>query len=407
MSLRFVFILFATAAMAAQMPNDVYVWQRAWNRPVLDALNQQSTNFQHVIALAAEVSWKDKQPRITRVPLDHAALRECGRPCGLAMRIGPSAGPFRSNDPTALKLAALANSLVEGARSNRLSLAEIHLDFDCAESRLDGYRVWVELLRREIAPVPLVLTALPSWLRQPAFARLAAAADGYILQVHSLERPRSFNAPFTLCDPTAARRAVEAAGKLPIPFRVALPTYGYRVAFDVKDKFIGLTADGPAIEWPADTRIRTVRSNPAEIAGLVADWSTNRPAAMRGIIWYRLPVAGEDLNWRPRTLELVKRGQVPQADVKVESRSSAPLLREIFLRNNGAADFQDNIAIRARISRGRLVAGDALAGFDADKSSGGTVEFRATNFFLPAGATRAAGWLRLNKEAEVELELRK
>jgi hypothetical protein len=54
-----------------------------------------------------------------------------------------------------------------------------------------------------------------------------------------------------------------------------------------------------------------------------------------------------------------------------------------------------------------MVAGDALAGFDAEKSSGSTVEFRATNFFLPAGATRAAGWLRLNRETEVELELRK
>jgi hypothetical protein len=245
MLLRFVFILFAATAPAAELPHDVYVWQRAWNQPVLDALKEQSTNFQQVVALAAEVTWKDKQPRVTRVPLDYAALRECGRPCGLALRIGPSAGPFRSNDATALTLAALARALVEGARSNRLSPAELHLDFDCAESRLDGYRVWAGLLRREIAPVPLVLTALPSWLRQPAFARLAAASDGYILQVHSLERPKSFHAPFTLCDPAAARRAVEAAGKIPVPFRVALPTYAYHVGFDAKDKFTGLDSHGP------------------------------------------------------------------------------------------------------------------------------------------------------------------
>jgi hypothetical protein len=28
-----------------------------------------------------------------------------------------------------------------------------------------------------------------------------------------------------------------------------------------------------------------------ELGALVRTWTTNRPAAMRGVIWYRLPVA--------------------------------------------------------------------------------------------------------------------
>jgi hypothetical protein len=66
------------------------------------------------------------------------------------------------------------------------------IDFDCAESKLDGYRVWVEAIQRRVAPLPVTITALPSWLNSRAFQRLAAVATNYVLQVHSVERPKSF-----------------------------------------------------------------------------------------------------------------------------------------------------------------------------------------------------------------------
>jgi len=202
----FLFVLLCAAVAAAPLPHDGYVWQRAWNESVREAVTQHATKFQSIVVLGAEVTWKDKQPQITRVAVNYESLRAAERPVGLALRIGPSAGPFRSNDAVAFALIKLARSLIAEATTNGVSLAELQLDFDCAESKLDGYRVWVETIRRQIPPVPLVITALPSWLKQPAFAKLAAASDGYILQVHSLERPRGFNAPFTLCDPAAAKR---------------------------------------------------------------------------------------------------------------------------------------------------------------------------------------------------------
>jgi hypothetical protein len=41
-----------------------------------------------------------------------------------------------------------------------------------------------------------------------------------------------------------------------VPFRVALPTYGYVLAFDRNDKFIRLSAEGPAKEWPDGAQLR-------------------------------------------------------------------------------------------------------------------------------------------------------
>jgi len=401
------FISCVAAAVAAPLPHDVYVWQRAWNESVREAVANHATNFQSLVVLGAEVSWKDKQPQVTRVAVNYESLRAAGRPVGLALRIGPTAGPFRSNDAVSLALTSLAKSLIAEAITNRLRPVELQLDFDCAESKLDGYRVWVEMIRRQIAPVPLIITTLPSWLKQPDFAKLAAASDGYILQVHSLERPKGFDAPFTLCDPAAARRYVEQAGRLSVPFRVALPTYGYYVAFDANDKFIGLAADGPSITWPQGTHIREVRTDAAEMAKLVAFWNTNPPPSLRGVIWYRLSISQDTLNWRFATLGVVIAGRVPQADLKVESRSPEPELVEVILRNDGTADFQNEFSVRVRVRSARVVAGDSLGGFDFGKQANGDILFRARELVLRAGEQRKIGWLRTNRKAEVELEVEK
>jgi hypothetical protein len=396
-----------TALSAQPLAQDVYVWQRAWSAGLRESLSNCATNFHQVVALAAEVSWKNNQPQPVKVALDYEALRKCRQPVGLALRIGPYSGPFRSDDSIARTLTALAQSLVRTAASNGLHVEEVQIDFDCAESKLGGYRIWIEVIRRVIAPTPVVITALPSWLHQSSFATLASSADGCVLQVHSLERPKSFEAPFTLCDPAAAKRAVAQAAKIPVSFRVALPTYGYVVAFDSSDKFIGLAAEGPSLTWPAGTRLREVRADSAAMAELIAFWNTNRPPKMTGVIWYRLSTSQDHLNWRFRTLGVVMRGRVPQADLKVESRSSEPALHEIVLRNDGSADFQSSVRVIARIHGARVIASDALGEFDLGKPAGDSITLRASQPFLRAGEERTIGWFRTNKKAEVELELQK
>jgi hypothetical protein len=48
--------------------------------------------------------------------------------------------------------------------ANQIVPRELQIDFDCAESKLDGYQVWVEAIKYKISPVPVTITALPSWL---------------------------------------------------------------------------------------------------------------------------------------------------------------------------------------------------------------------------------------------------
>ena len=161
------------------------------------------------------------------------------------MRIGTYPGPFTTNDAAIRFICDTAMNLVADARTNGVALRELQLDFDCASSKLDGYRIWLEAVQRRVAPLPVTITTLPSWLNTAPFRRLAFVATNYVLQVHSAERPKSFEADYSLCDPRAASRAVERAGRIGVPFRVALPTYGYVLAFDQRGEFISLAAEGP------------------------------------------------------------------------------------------------------------------------------------------------------------------
>jgi hypothetical protein len=391
------------------LAHEAYVWQRAWTEPVRNAIVQHASRFAGLTILNAEVSWKHQQPQVIRVPLDYPLLAKVPCPVGLALRIGACPASVATNDATTAFLADVTASLLAEARSHHLAPRELQIDFDCAESKLDGYRAWVEAFRRKVSPVPVSITALPSWLEQPAFKRLAAAADGYVLQVHSLQRPRAYDAPFTLCDPAAARRAVERAAQIGIPFRVAVPTYGYLTAFDAGGRFVGLSAEGPSKTWPPGVQLREVRANPHESAELVQFWTTNRPAALRGVIWYRLPVADDTLNWRWPTLAAIMAGRSPRESFRAESRRVEPGLVGISLINDGELDISSRLRIQVRWRNARLVAGDGLRDFELVEGGPSTVTFqtRAQPCRLPAGETQVIGWLRLSEDREVQIEMEK
>jgi len=388
------------------MPNDVYIWQRAWTDRVREAVVEHGTNFTELVVLNAEVSWKGRVPRAVKMPLDFSALQKSGRRIGLALRIGAYAGPFRADNEQAQFLTGLAASLVAEAVSNRLSLAELQLDFDCAESKLDGYSIWVQAIQRTVAPVQVTITALPVWLKHSAFKRLIASVNSYVLQVHSLERPK-IGAPFQLCDPGQAQRAVARAGQLGRPFRVALPTYGYVVAFDPAGRFLSVSAEGPTAMLAENIQRREITAQPQAIAQLIRSWTNCRPHLLTGVIWYRLPIAGERLNWPWPTLMSVMSGIRPQPDLRAQPRYPNPALVEIDLLNAGAADYSGPATVKVHWSKGREVAADALAGFELIEVSPDTIHFQSRGAMerLEPGERRNIGWVRLDEHAEVQMEL--
>lgn len=385
------------------IPHEVYVWQRAWDTNVTAAARQATAQVAGFTVLAAEVAWPEGQPKTARVKPDYRALKATGRPIGLALRIGPC--PGRLTD-TARFIPSLANSAIQDARAAGLEPAEFQIDYDCAESRIDEYARCIAQIRRSLGGIPLTITALPSWLDQPAFHDLASATDGYVLQVHSLQPPRGRGSDFTLCDPSAAKRWVRAADRFGVPFRVALPTYGYIAGFSPDGRLSGVSAEGPAVNWAADVKVRRLSADPLELARLVRDWEASRPLNMRGIIWYRLPVRTDMLNWKWSTLSAIIGGRSPRQNLSAEVRVLTPVLCEIVLVNDGEVDQRAGFDIKVDWTGGKVVASDGLAGFTVEQTRPNmatlSIEGSAKDAWLiRAGQKQKVAWLRFDKESTV------
>jgi len=389
---------------AAALPHDAYVWQRAWkeSRVAESLARARPSGIRRVVALAAEARWQQGRWEVARVELDYAALRETELPIGLAVR----AGIFPQTETNATqRLAALAQSVVREARANHIEPAELHLDFDCPENKLEEFRAWLATMREAVAPVPLIITTLPCWLDHPkAFKRLLGAADGFVLQVHSLERPRTTDSPFMICDPAAARRAARAAGAPGVPFRIALPTYGYTVAFDAAGNFSGFSAEGSAKEWPAGSRVREVRADETAMATLVREWTDSPPANCEGFIWYRLPCAGDRLNWPWETLASVMRGEAPRAQTRIHTQRPSPALVELVLKNTGNSDDRVPRLLTVSWTGGTLLAADALGGFVKHSQGPNEIIFKGVPHLRPGGQKMAA-WLRFDAQQEVAIDV--
>jgi hypothetical protein len=375
---------------STSLTHSAYVWQRAWNPSLHNAITNAAPHFDGFTILAAEISTAETVHIFPRREL----LNATGKPITIALRVGTGATASPEFAAELLK---------------RLPAVELQIDHDSPESKLESYRQWLEPIRAKIAPTRLTITALPTWLNQPSFSNLVASTDGFVLQVHSFQRPRTMADAITLCDPAAAREAVAKADRLGIPFQVALPTYGYTIAFDPDGQYRGISAEGPARNWPANSQLRTLRSNPAELAALLREWSTHRPRHLTGIIWYRLPVETDQLNWQLNTLLAVRNGQTPRPNVVVEQSRPAPGLVELSLHNTGHADAPLPAQITVRWRAAQLLAGDALAGYD--RQAVGTNQWRFVGTTPPdreiiaPGQRRAIGWLRFQTSEEVPIEI--
>jgi len=392
------------------LEHSAFVWQRDWSPAVQSAITRHKRNFASLVPLAAEVRFTPTGPEAFLVPLDWQSLQSLPHPLEIALRIGP----YRDTGPTSHQragqfLAGLAASIQATAAGNGVLVSEIQLDFDCPESRLDDYRIWLQTIQSAVPRTRVTVTALPSWLDRSSCARLARAAGGYVLQVHSLSKPDDDDSPITLCDPAAARRAVETAGRIGVPFRVALPTYGYLTAFDANGKFLGLSAEGPDVRWPPFARTKRVMADPDELAALVRDWTRDRPACLRGLLWYRLPVDGDRLNWSWPTLAAVIRGQSPAARLETRLETPRPGLVEITLTNTGNRAATLASGVRIRWTDARLVAGDGWRGFQLIRNGADSAQLQppADSIRSPLAPEQSVriGWLRLDRPTDISATL--
>ncbi len=383
------------------LTQEAYVWQRAWTPGVRQAVQEHGPAFSGLVFLGAEISFTSGRPHVKHTDADYALMAQQKRPVGLALRISAYSGRFAADGEPVDTIVSVAAGLVQQALRNGLNVRELQIDFDCPDSKLAGYATWAAAIRKAVAPTPVVITALPSWLNQPDIAKLLNRADGFILQVHSLRRPGNADNLPPLCDPKEASLAVERAGKLSRPFRVALPTYSYRIAFSAKGRYLGIAAESPGVPWPADAVVRELRAEPSQMAMLVSQWARAHPANMQGIIWYRLPTSDDTMNWHWRTLQAVMAGQSPAAALSAEIQVAKDGVADVVVVNTGSEDADMDVVVNVDWADGQLIAADALAGFEKRPSqTANQLEFAGKLRLRPA-QRKTIGWIRLSENREV------
>jgi len=369
------------------LSSEAYVWQSADKPAVREAMAQSKEIVSQIHVRAAEMRWNGEtfvtQWFVKLLPVEG---------CGLVIRIGSSASRLEWTPGQIAEVAAVFKKVAE------FSPSEIQCDFDCPQKRLAGYEILLHGLQEAVGKIPVIPTALPSWLDEEAFAKLIEGRAGYVLQVHSLQLPSKPDEAPVIFDSGKARAAAFKAAKLGVPFRIAMATYGCEVRFDKDGKVLDVVSEDFAEVTPNVQKRAFALADPVTSARLVRKWEDNRPDGLTGIIWYRLPVEGDMRNWPWRTFQLVARGEVSKSAPVVEA-SPGPGARDISVVNHGEFPVQLPRIISVRSA---VTVADGGGAYIVEKSGDG-VKFLLRDDVWPwldPGKKIASGWLRLREGDE-------
>jgi hypothetical protein len=368
---------------------------------VVAAVREADSHLDGAIVLGAEINWTGSKADIVRPTIDWQAVKSSNSSCSIALRVAPFSVSDRGSDARIQSVMFVAKSLLEDADKNQVRLQELQLDFDCAQKDLTSYRDWLPLIRAVTRSTRLVITTLPSWLDEPAFAELIREVDGYVLQVHSV--PRKNGTTMTLCDPKSAQAWVEKAARLHVPFSVALPTYRCSAGYNKSGKLLGVAMDSVQPVWPPNTRVLEFSANPDDIARLVRRWQKSRPPELKELLWYRIPVATDTRNWQWTTLTAVMAGRKPLHRLEVFQNGENPI--DFSIANTGEADAEINSVVTATWNGEKVVASDALPGWTLNLKNGRAVFTTTSQMRLAPGANRQIGWLRYEQPVSVQVKL--
>ncbi len=370
---------------------EAYVWQDPDRPAVSSAMQRAAGAIATFHVRAAELRWNGRSFVVER-PVSNR-LPTPG--CGLVLRIGASAAGLEWTDDQVAQVATVVRSLAA------LSPREIQCDYDCPQKRLNRYRALLGSLQKAAGKVPLVPTVLPSWMDEPDFPQLIRDRPGYVLQVHSLNLPKSPTAPVLLFDPLASRAAVKRAAALGVPFRVAMATYGCEVWFDRDDKVIEVVSE----DLPPQDRVPARKSfafaDPIESAKLIEEWMKDPPAGLRAVIWYRLPIEGDRRNWTWDTLAKVSKGEQAAAELSFEAVDHAGT-GDLFVMNRGGfpAPLPAEIIVTSPV-----IAADGAGAYRLEHRADGLHFIRRPEIWpwIDPGKKIPTGWLRTSgKEARME-----
>jgi len=389
------------APRPTSLTHAAYVWRQGWDPVAVDSLADRTwpAGLTELNILVGECGLG---PSGRRVHPPWSALRGTAKSLSLSVRIGTRQALGGPAEPDLSEGLTLLRQGWEEARAAGVAVAGVQVDFDCPSRLLPAYAGRIAAAKRAWPEVRVTVTALPTWLKEPGFARLIAAADGWTLQLHGTERP-NLAQPAPLFAEAQALRWVEHAESFGRPFRVALPTYAYLACYSPTGAYLGVRAE--SADLPAGTaRTQVLPADPAQVVGLLRRLEDRRHALVLGVDWFRLPFPGDRQNWTMAGWAQVMAGQgIPNActpELKV-----AGALADVAVVNPTGQPLPLP-AIEVAWRGTRALGADATADWVA-ASGPEAVTFRPhpRSGFLAPGERRVVGWVRLTEARPVSVRL--
>lgn len=361
------------------LDQQLYVWQRQWTPAHEGALRESRRDFSSLRVLALQAfpgaGW-------SRARIDPALLKADGRPLVAVVRLD---GQLKSLDQD--EVIAQIQQMLGDWQAQGLAPLGVEIDHDAGNARLPAYRTFLARLRQVLpTTLQLSITALPAWLGSPELPGLLATVDSSVLQVHAVSDPRQ-----GLFDPEQARRWAERWGDVTTrPFYLALPAYG--VALLTPENGAPVVESEVPIDRGGERR--ELLADPRQVADLTAKLRVDPPGHLAGIIWFRLPLAGDRRAWSLTTLGAVARGDRLDSRMRLHVEEQGGLY-DIRLVNQGNLD--SPWPQRLTLAVGACDGVDALAGYTLQQTPGVLTFTRIKEGRLAAGAQRAIGWARCTK----------
>jgi hypothetical protein len=387
--------LLAAAAVAActgrstPLANDAYVWQRQWTPALVRAVAEDGSSVRAWRVLAGEM---DGQGRWRMFTPDWNALAASGKPVVAVVRIE---GQLQQWDEATLL--ADVQAVLAVWRQQKVVLAGVELDHDCATSRLPAYTHFLQALRPSLLPGErLSMTALPTWLDSPHLDALLAQADEAVLQVHAVQSPRA-----GLFNPDTARSWLSAfARHTRKPWRVALPAYGTRVSWDDQGRVSAIESERPMLVGAEGAS--ELFADPRVMQRFVSALESDAPDGLAGIVWFRLPTGEDARAWSAASWRAVL-GRTPLKSslTAMASGTDDPHRYDVRLVNEGDADLSLPPLVRIE---GSCMAADGVNGYSLQRSGGRLYLQRTRVGVLRAERQLAVGWVRCEAAPVLHIE---
>ncbi|WP_149087118.1 DUF3142 domain-containing protein [Pseudomonas prosekii] len=361
---------------APALDQQLYVWQRQWTPAHEAALRDSRAGFStlRVLALQAfpQEGWR-------RARIDPALLKQDGRPLIAVIRLD---GQLPSLDKQ--QIIGQIQQVLADWQAQGLTVSGVEIDHDAGNARLPDYRTFLTQLRAELpSALPLSITALPAWLDSAQLAELLASVDSSVLQVHAVSDPRR-----GLFDARQAKQWAQAWSRVTTkPFYLALPAYGVAL--------LPGASGAPVVESEVPVervgKRRELLADPLQLSQLGAELRDDPPEHLAGLIWFRLPLAGDRRAWSLSTLNAVARGDALQTRLSLQLAEQNGLY-DIAISNQGNLDspWPERLTLAVKDCDGA----DALAGYALQQTPDLLTFTRLQDGRIAAGGQRAIGWAR-------------